>query len=463
MSMAAAVAFRVRFSARPWVGAAALIALLSLPVWSVASPRGTGGMASRPGGGPVDLGIVKGGARLVKTVAIPQWQPQGGSRTLPPNLVEGTIYRDLQMSGLFAQPPDARRVESAHSQWKTSGQRDVSPWRAMGVGFFVSTTYQVSASGQIVADAYIFEVASGKQIFGKKYTGFTADQAVRLAHRVADDIMQYVALEPGINNTLIAFVSNRTGAKELWVMDANGANARPLTNDKALVTTPTWGARGMELYYTSYKRYNPDLYGVSIDGGKRWPISTAPGNNISPDWNEARGLLTLVMGKDGNQEIYVVDRGGKSPRRLTNDKSIDGSPVWSPDGSKIAYVSNRTGGPQVYLMGADGRGAKRISFGSSYCTSPAWSPDGSRLAFVARMGGRNEIMVMDMRGGQARAVTSGPGNSEDPTWAANGQYIAYSNDRGGNFQIFRMRADGTQQMKLTSEGENISPVWSPMY
>lgn len=416
------------------------------------------------GARPPSLGVVKGSNRPVHAIAVPSFLPEAGSaRQLPPAGLGLALNRDLLVTGLFKQPANPGQVEPAHRAW-LANKANFGVWTQIGAQFLCSCSYAVDGAGNLTAKVYVFETTSGSQVFGKAYNGFTADRPERLAHRIADDILAAVALEPGgVSGSFLAFVSSRTGHKELFSMDASGDNQRQLTNDQSLVTAPCWGARGQEIYFTTYKRFNPDLIGVTMDGRQRWPISEYAGNNISPDWNERAGRIALVLGKDGNQEIYTMSRSGEAGRRVTQAKSIDSAPAWSPDGSRMAFVSNRGGGPQIYVMGADGSSPRRVSFAGNYCTSPTWSPDGSRIAYVARAGGRHEIMILDIASGQGRQITRGRGNSEDPAWSPNSEYIAFANDQSGKFQVYRMRADGSNPVQLTSQGENTSPSWGPAF
>lgn len=430
---------------------------MAMAVAAVAQPPAGG--APR---GPIDLGTVRGGARQAIAIAVPPFLPGPGSAVAQPATgLSATIARDLAVTGLFrVVGGDQGSLDRLHRGWLAK-KNDFGPWRGLGARFFVTATYAVDGGGGLSADVYLFDATSGSQVFGKRYAGYAVATSDRLAHQVADDILRYLTAEEGIAGTQIAFISTRSGSKEVFVMDASGERPRQVTNERTLVTAPCWGARGGEIYYTSYARYNPDLMGISLADNRRWAISEFPGNNISPDWSEKSQRIALILGRDGNQELYLMDRGGRSLQRLTATRAIESSPSWSPDGRRLAFVSNRGGGPQIYTMNADGSNAQRVSFGSGYCTSPAWSPDGRTIAYTARVGRRHELCLLDVATNRVTQLTNGPGNSEDPTWSPDSRYLAFANDRSGRFQIFRVRVDGTGLTPLTTEGENTSPAWGP--
>ena len=95
----------------------------------------------------------------------------------------------------------------------------------------------------------------------------------------------------------VAFMSERDGNKEVYVLGADGRTLRNLTNHSADDWTPSW----------------------------------------SPDGNR----IAFMSNRDNNNEIYVMDADGGDPRRLTVHPRSDGSPSWSPSGRHIVFVSGR--------------------------------------------------------------------------------------------------------------------------
>ena len=80
----------------------------------------------------------------------------------------------------------------------------------------------------LAAQAWFYDVRNpgGQAVIAKIYRGQPTDDQVRLyAHQFADEILKQLSGGlPGISTTQIAFVSARTGNKEIWVMDYDGQN-----------------------------------------------------------------------------------------------------------------------------------------------------------------------------------------------------------------------------------------------
>jgi hypothetical protein len=179
----------------------------------------------------------------------------------------------------------------------------------------------------------------------------------RLTNNSASD--EQPALDRGTNR--VAFVSNRSGDFDLYVMGADGSGLRRILDNRTTIAFPAW----------------------------------------SPD-----GTRIAVQALLGSQyEIYVVDADGRNPQRLTNSRGFDGMPTWSPDGRQLAFASSRSGDYRIYVMNADGSGLRRLS---SYPLSlhPSWSPDGKSIAFDADVDGDGwqELAVIDAAGTGERII-----------------------------------------------------------
>ncbi len=433
----------------------ACILLLSIPaaVPQPAAPPITPGEV-------IDIGVVRPIVRVREIIAIPNFDLKGASAFKDPALLTNIIYNDLELSGYFSHPEHPEFVEQNHRADKRTGKIEFGEWVRLPAAFLLKGTYNLS-DDQLRVDCLLYDVASGKRIFGKTFSGYTLAEHRTLAHRIADLIIKYITHEEGIANTKILFVSSRLGHKEIFIMDADGYNQHPLTAERSLTATPCWGANVTEAYFTTYRDFNPDLCGVYSNGGKLWFISRRPGFNISPAWSEKAQRIALTLGKDGNSEIYTMDRNGQQLKRLTFNRAIDSSPSWSPQGNQIAFTSDRSGQPQLYIMDSEGFNARRLTFKGTYNDSAVWSPKGNKIAFTARYLGVFNIYLLDLETSDWIQLTHNQGNNEGPSWAPDGQHLVFASDRTGTQQIYVMCIDGSGQTPLTSAGMNHSPAWSP--
>jgi TolB protein len=288
----------------------------------------------------------------------------------------------------------------------------------------------------------------GSVVLQKTYNGGT-----RVAvHRFADDIVETLTGHKGIASSKIAFVSTRSGRKEIYTADYDGANVKQLTSDGSISVAPALSPDGSKLAYTGYQSGYADIYLIDLSSGSRNRIVKFPGTNSGADFSPDGGRIACSLSKDGNPELYVVGANGSGARRLTKTRGVESSPTWSPDGSQIIYSSDERGGPQLFKIGAGGGSGQMISTGYGYCTEPSWSPDGRKVAFTARTGGFS-IAVKDLQGGGTSLLTSG----EDPVWGADSRHLIFST---GSSIVLLDAQNGHQTPIVTGLGKVTEPTWS---
>jgi TolB protein len=282
-----------------------------------------------------------------------------------------------------------------------------------------------------------------------------------LAHLIADDVVRLVAGMKPIFNTKMAFISSKSGNKEVYMCDYDGARISALTANKSINLSPVWDAGGESIFYTSFKGGSPELWRVDVASNKHTRVVSYPGINASPTISPDNDEICMTLTKDDNAELYLLDINGVMKRRLTYTSAIESSPSFGPNGFLIAFSSDRTGFPQVYLMDRDGLNPIRVTYNSRYNDSPAISPDGSKIVFVARgEDGQFGICVVDISGENFRVITDG-GSSENPHWAPDGYHIVYSSRHGNATDLFIADFLGIHNRRITSDGVSTNPYWGP--
>ena len=290
----------------------------------------------------------------------------------------------------------------------------------------------------------------GKTVLSKAYDG---PNGRGLVHAFADDIVETLTGNKGIARTIIAFAATRTGRKEIYTADADGANVKQLTSDNNISVAPSLSADGRTLAYTGYKSGYADVYEIDLGSGARNRIIKFPGTNSGAAYSPDGGKIAVTMSKDGNPELYVTSAGGGGARRLTRTAGVESSPTWSPDGAEIIYSSDDRGGPQLFRISASGGSARLLPTGQSYNTEPNWSPDGKRVAFNTRGSGGFAVAILDLGSGSTRTV----GEGQDPVWGADSRHLIYAS---GGALILLDAQTGQKTTLLSGLGKISEPTWS---
>ena len=335
-------------------------------------------------------------------------------------------------------------------------------WQSMGIPYLVVGSTR-SNRGKIVTDYEVIDVKSGRVIEGKQ--SLTADnnkESMRYAgHVIADKVYELITGTPGDFSGRIAYIEEIGAGKEkvsrLKVMDADGENAKTITEVTGSIFSPTWSPDGNRIAYSVQRdKSYPVIYVQSVSGGGATPLTPFPGSNLSPSFSPDGSKILFSSSFEGSADIYEMSASGGQPRRLINWPSSEVQPSYAPDGKSFVFVSDKTGfnKPQIYRYEfGSGRTTKVSS--SGYATSPQFSNDGSQIAFLS---GRSAA-IMNSGG----AVTTNLGNTgidEAPSFSPNGKRVVYASKQGGKGVLTIKSLNGGESFGKSGQGTIRSPVWS---
>ncbi len=307
------------------------------------------------------------------------------------------------------------------------------------------------------------------QVLAQQYNeAASEDMARTVAHRFADAIISRLGGGiDGIAETKIYFVSNRTGSKEIWVMDYDGANQHAVTHLGSISLSPRISPDNSRIAFASLERVGWAIRMYSLDLGRMvsFPAGAAGGSNQSPAWSADGLKIAFSSARSGHPEIWFADASGGNAHQITAFGS-DVSPGLESAHRHANRVCERAHGRAADLRHGSGWINVQRMTDSGYAISPSWSPNGGLLTFSwnRKYGpgdpGGYDIYVMDIASKNCLQATHEAGNNDFPSWSPDGRHIVFQRQIGHRTQIWTMLADGTEQHQLTYSGDNSMPNWS---
>lgn len=229
----------------------------------------------------------------------------------------------------------------------------------------------------------------------------------------------------------ITFLSNRDGALDPFMMDADGGNVHPVANDLPTIISVLSSGR------------------LNWDDADRWENQTA-----------------FVSLRDLNLEVYLRDAEGE--RNLSQNGAVDWYPAWSADGSKIAFASDRDGNQEIYVMDADGGNPRRLTDAPGDDLYPMWW--GSTLYFMSDRdipfaGGQIGLYALNLDNAdpQVERVSADMTIAflDPQIWLPDGTQL-YADNSDGDWDIYTADGVGRHKVNLTeNDADDLFAVWRP--
>jgi acylaminoacyl-peptidase len=326
-----------------------------------------------------------------------------------------------------------------------------------------------------------------------------------------------VAADPRISpdGSRIAYVRQSmdimtdTPVSNIWIIDVDGDNHRPLLSGARSYSSPRWSPSGDRLAYISKVfgrgaqihvrwmdtgqtavlsnvRQSPSSLAWSPDGAQiafemfvedeKSALASPPAAPDGAEWAPPVTVIEQMTYKSdsegyldtGYSHLFVISAEGGTPRQLTGGDFDHGGPLtWMPDGKSIVFSANRQAEWQhdpleaeLWSVNVSSGELTQLTDRNGPDFSPTLSPDGSKLAYLGfddqRMGYHNtNVYVMDIDDGSVQSLTDDFDRSiDDVQWAGDSRSLYVQYDDHGRRNIATLSMSG----RISSVADDVGGV-----
>lgn len=379
----------------------------------------------------------------------------------PAAAVDRYIHENLSFLP-FAVVVDPRSVPGGAAQNVVTGpELDLRRFQLAGAHMLITTGWG-SDGGKPKAEIRVFDVTTGKFVFGNVYRNVDNNSAADIADSFCADFMKALTGSGDFFRSTLAFVkSGGTAKKDIWAVKPTGRGLRRLTNMAGDALSPSWSRDGR---FVIFSHVDVRTHGLGVWDAQtgqvqriRFPGNTVIGPCFMPDNKVA---VSLSTGK--NPGIFLLDHRFRRESTIENSASIDVSPSVDASGTRMAFVSSRMGNPHIFLKDLRTGQVRRVTYDGKYNTEPSISPDGTLITFSRMVNGKHRVFVHDLMRQTETQLTFGPGSDEQPAFAADNYFIAFTSTRSGKKQLYlTTRNGGEPRLIPTGEGDASFAAWGP--
>jgi Tol biopolymer transport system component len=124
-------------------------------------------------------------------------------------------------------------------------------------------------------------------------------------------------------------------------MNPDGTDQRPLPTPAAGMA-PSWSPDGAQIVFASERSGNADIYVMDANGGNQRPLVTGEAWDYLPFWSPGGDHIAFTTTRDGGAAVYVVSPEGSEPTRVSGRGLVADVASWSPDGTRLVFHGRET-------------------------------------------------------------------------------------------------------------------------
>ena len=240
-------------------------------------------------------------------------------------------------------------------------------------------------------------------------------------------------------------LENERTTTSLWLIDLDSGDARQLTQGGGRDTSPSWSPDGERIAFLSDRAGAKQVFLLPIDGGEaRQLTNLRQGVDGPPVWSPSGDMIAFTASRDAEardptapyrvtrfvyrfdgigylddatQNIFVQSVHGGAARQLTDDAHLDRTLRWSPDGGEILYLASfDPDRPDLFsaklrIVNLEGEGEELLGLDWGFIKNAGWLTDGARIMVVASRGEqpmatKDDLWILDRETGETENRTA---------------------------------------------------------
>lgn len=214
----------------------------------------------------------------------------------------------------------------------------------------------------------------------------------------------------------VAFTYKDGKQSDVYRLDFATGTVRPLVANPVDDEYPVWSPDGKKIAFYSDVSGDREIYVMNSDGTGVTQLTKNPGVDEDPEWSPDGKRIMFRSERDEGSNLYTMNADGSDQQRLTEGSAKRSVPRWSPQGDQILYSTNaHWPGWDIELLNLSSKEISPQTSGIRTFCHAAWHPNGKR--FVYSHGGGSTINLWEKDiGGEDRRLTEFDGKDYDAVW-----------------------------------------------
>jgi acylaminoacyl-peptidase len=282
----------------------------------------------------------------------------------------------------------------------------------------------------------------------------------------------------------------------LWIINYDGSNHRPLTTGNHNDSYPRWSHDGKKIIFKSNREDDKSkLYLMWVDSRDYFALTNTKHAPQNVSWSNDDSMLAFNMFvpkkennfikmpakpegakwnappiyiddlkyrsdgqgylKPGHSQLFTLPVQGGTPKQLTFSEFNHGAPIWAKDGQQLFFSANyheeedhEPEDSEIYNIKVNNGEVNQLTDRYGPDSSPILSPDGKRIAYLGfndELQGYQltELYVMDINGKNSKLISKTfDRDVSNIQWDSKNKGIYFQYDDKGKTKLAHISLDG---------------------
>jgi Tol biopolymer transport system component/C-terminal processing protease CtpA/Prc len=272
----------------------------------------------------------------------------------------------------------------------------------------------------------------------------------------------------GADGETLFFMSDRTGAENLWRAGLDGGDAQLTRFTDGRVLFPSISADGSTIAFErdfgiwtlDVGSASPRALDITLMGAVEGPTPESE--------EEDSGWGDIAVSPDGDKwaftargDVFAASMSDDVPAsRVTDTPAAESNVVWTPDSKGVVYASWRSGTEKLYHYDFTTAQERQVTTGAARDNTGSFSPDGRYLLYGRRLHDERELRVVDWESGEDRLLATDVAGAA--AWSPDSRWVAYGaeTDEFSNVKVVPVDGGESRQASFLASSFFGSISWS---
>jgi hypothetical protein len=222
----------------------------------------------------------------------------------------------------FSWAPDGSKLAYVFSQSGTVDDLRYAPGSNLSDSKSLAGHVCVSSPVWMDSKTVVYIGMDGKDCTIQKIYKVGADSSGK-HETFTDDVPNNESLRGLSWGPFLLYVSNKSGAQEIWRLNQDGHGAAQITTDGKENGSPAWSPDGTKFAYYSKQASGYQIMVRNADGSNPRAL-TNTGHNFSPVWSQDGNWIAFMSDRGGRADVYIMDKNGGRVQLLTDKTPVGG-------------------------------------------------------------------------------------------------------------------------------------------